>query len=120
VDVRRAPLTCMTSRWVIPVPLMGEPGGHTDVDRSNAADPPTLGTSILPVASSCRMSMGYTTPPLRPANVLVTSRNVVQSSGRYRITNQSCVLGVTRLGHPQGDNRRAWTRGYWSAQLRLG
>ena len=92
MDVRRAPLTCMTSRWVIPVPLMGEPGGHTDVDRSNAADPPTLGTSILPVASSCRMSMGYTTPPLRPANVLVTSRNVVQSSGRYRIINQSCVL----------------------------
>jgi hypothetical protein len=27
VDVRRAPLTCMTSRWVIPVPLMREPGG---------------------------------------------------------------------------------------------
>jgi hypothetical protein len=89
-------------------------GGHTDVDRSNAADPPTLGTSILPVASSGRVSMGYTTPPVRPANVLVMSRNVVQSSGRYRITNQSCVLGVTRLGHPQGDNRRAWTRGCWS------
>jgi len=81
VDMRRAPLTCMTSRWVIPMPLMREPGGHTDVDRSNAADPPTLGRSILPVASSCRVSMGYTTAPVRPANVLVMSRNVVESSG---------------------------------------
>jgi hypothetical protein len=36
------PVTCTTSRWIIPLLLMREPGGHADMDRSGVAPPAVM------------------------------------------------------------------------------